>query len=78
MKAIKAIKTIVKRRRANISRWSDFSPKAYFISFVEFVKFRCLLIHYINFVPRALPLEIDSPKFVSEKNGNEVRWFVEL
>ena len=32
------MKTIGKRRPANISRWSDFSPNAYCISFVEFVK----------------------------------------
>ena len=29
---------IVKRWPANISRWSDFPPKAYCISFVEFIK----------------------------------------
>ena len=52
-------------------RYRKESPKAYCISFVEFVKFRCLLIHNINLVPKALPLEIGSPKFVSEKVGTK-------
>ena len=45
--SIVSLKMIVKRQPANISRWSDFSPKTYCISFFEFVKLttitKCLL-----------------------------------
>ena len=45
------MKTIGKRRPANISRWSDFSPNAYCISFVEFVKLTRINVPYLLNAP---------------------------
>lgn len=60
------MKTIGKRGPANISRWSDFSPNAYCISSVEFVKLTRIYAPYLLNAPapRATLFSLDVYWFI--------------